>query len=484
MNRYGGQPPDLRVGVQFTTSQGRLIVLTDEGVECLRASDGSLLWRSAPAGAAPVQEALVPQDRMSVAGSRVYLWRPAAGRVCAMDFETGRLIWETEVPQPTSAPVNPNNPWQAQDLYVKLRSGLSVDQGKVLAWAQSAALLSAETGAVIWRTGTGELPSFPIGLETEEELASASTSLLAASTTLLQSVQQTFGASASPRMPGMPSTRNLPNQRWAYGDALRRMTQAQGGIAPSLLLRGDEVWGVTANGECVVSLMGLPMASWAGSGMVVGIEGRRIASDMGGSATVTTVGNPSRGIPLFPDSEGIRLKEPTNTGAAGVPWSGSGTYVVTSGSIIIGPQVSNVGADLASVFSSVLEGNRFYSTTPERLRAADVRSGAVLFDLPWPSDAVEWGKTESSRSAAAVVPPLPGMGGRGMASQYRRVYVPQGVFLQDQRGGGILCGPLAAVAEDLWIAPLQDRVVICLRGQFQKPVANTAPVNASPVSVR
>jgi hypothetical protein len=471
--RYSNQP-EIRLGIQFVVSEGRLLVLTDEGVECLRTTDGSLLWRSAPDGQSNVQEALVPQSRMAVAGSRVYFWRPIAGRVSAMDRETGRLLWETEVPQPAPPPVNPNNPWQHQDAYARLRSGLSVDQGRVLAWGQSAVLLNADTGAMLWRTGTGELPGFPLTLETQEERASVSPT--APSTTLMKSVPLT----TTMAMPGgMLTIGGMPRygatQHWAYTDTIRRLLHAQGGIAPSILLRGDEVWGFTSNGESVVTMHGLPVAGWGNTGAVVGFVGRRIVNDMGSSITVTTVGTAPILTTLFPSSR--------SPGSASPSYAAAPTIVFSSGySTYSGQQYPTGSVD--PVTSASLAGSRVYSATPEALRAADIRSGATLFDQPWPKDVIEWRKAEVSRTSAQVMPILPGMGGPVLPAQYRRTYVPQGVFLQDQRGGGILCGPLAAVSEDLWIAPLHDRAVICLRGQFQKPVATTAPVNATPVSVR
>ncbi|RBP45954.1 putative pyrroloquinoline-quinone binding quinoprotein [Roseimicrobium gellanilyticum] len=483
-NRYGGQVPELSAAIQFQAVTGRLLVLTENGVECLSAANGSVLWRSAPSGESQAQgtQSMVPQSRLVEEGGCVYYWRPATSRVSAMKLESGRLLWETELPQLPAAPVNPNNQWQNMDMYARLRSGLSVDQGRVLAWAQTAALLHAETGALIWRTGTGELPAFPVGLETEDELASALAAVGTATQTLVRSVQLTFGPGVGLAINGPHSTRSGPAQRWVYGDALRRLLQPQSGLAPTLILRGEEVWGATANNDGLVTMLGLPVAGWGGGGCVVGFEGRRVINDLGGVATVTMVGTPSNSITLFPEPD---IKPGQSLNASG----GIGTISTPSGFVIVGQQLAsaNPGAPGEPVHSSVLEGSRFYASTPDRLRAADVRSGATLFDLPWPKDAAEWVKAETSRHPTAMMPMLPGMGGQAMAPQYRRVYVPQGVFLQDQRmGGGILCGPLSAVAEDLWIAPLHDRAVICLRGQFlkQKPVATAAPVNVPPDSNR
>jgi hypothetical protein len=205
-------------------------------------------------------------------------------------------------------------------------------------------------------------------------------------------------------------------------------------------------------------------------------------NELGTGLTVTTVGSLSSSITLFPEPAGKRGPDAVLSPQGGFPITPTNPIIFGQG---LPPGV--VAGD--PVNSSVLEGSRLYASTPERLRAADIRSGATLFDLPWPKDAMEWVKAENSRTSTMTTmpPPLPGMGNPMMAPQYRRVYVPQGVFLQEQRmGGGILCGPLSAVVEDLWIAPLHDRAVICLRGQFlkQKPVATTVPVNVLPASSR
>jgi hypothetical protein len=265
-----------------------------------------------------------------------------------------------------------------------------------------------------------------------------------------------------------------PTQRWAYADTLRRLLQPQGGIAPSILLRGDEVWGFTSSGESVVTMHGLPVAGWGNTGTVVGFAGRRIVNDTGSGVNVTTVGTAPILTTLF--------HSPQNTSSAPSAYAAPAIVFSSGYSTYSGQRYPTGSAD--PVTSSSLAGSRVYWSTPEALRAADIRSGATLFDQPWPKDVTEWGKAEASRTAAQAVPVMPGMGGPVQPVQYRRTYVPQGIFLQDQRGGGILCGPLSAVSEDLWIAPLHDRAVICLRGQFQKPVATTAPVNATPVSVR
>lgn len=443
--------PEVHLAPDVASKAGRFFVLTENIIECLDAVTGEVRWRSAPDGSSVTATENSPRSRMALGPAAIYLWRPPLGRLSAIHPDSGKILWEIEVPLAgsqasgqVSSDTDPGN---------RLNSGIQVNDGKILLWGGVVALLDARDGSVLWRTGSAVPEGFPIMLQTEDEAAAA-----AASPSSIMATSQLHPGGVGSRMPGSLAI----TQRWAFTSVMRSFLLPSQGPAAYLSLHHGEIWGVTGGGEGMVTVLGIPVSSWSSGGRVVGREGRRIVTDMGGGLTVTTMGSPSEQSLLFQDSAPSAPlvlhdynRDPfaprSSTSRPHLPWD-----------------------------TSVLSGARLYAATPDSLRVADIRSGRTLFEVPWPAEVAAWMKTEAPEPAAtAGVVSTAYQGQPGHATEVRsRLFFPGGEFLQDHTGSGVLCGPMATVSEDLWIVPLNERMILCLRGQPRNPPADSARTTA------
>ena len=458
MLRNQGQP-EVRLPLEMALQGSRLCLLNNERVTCLDAATGELIWCNQLAdeeGSSPYGPA---ESRITADASHVLVWQPSVSTVSSLNPATGKLLWQSVVPSPPVPAPNPYNSWGGYDAYFKLKSGISMEGGKVLVYGQTAALLKVENGQVLWRLSTSEVPGFPIDLHRQEESGSswqggASAAIprqlvmYRGSLTLTGNNTYTTGGSYM-RRSGVSNAM----AGWGYATGLRAILQGQGYYSPYAVLDQGKVWAVSSNRPGLVSAMGLPLGQISSSGMVVGVGGGSLVSFNGSGFTGSSLGRPGQSLlitspaPASPDSQPEHGLE----------------------------------------ISGTVSGGRVYASFGQRLQSVDLRSGSRLFDVPLPPDVGAWRK-ELEKEKASALPAAPptnryGRGGMrtmmingGVPQNQRRNYLPVGVLYQNDRGGGTLCANTAVVDGSYWIIPMNERALYCLRGTS---LTTPAPATAS-----
>lgn len=448
----GSGQPDVRAPLEISVHGKRLCLLENEKVTCVDARSGALLWRNQLAEVDGSAAGPPAQSRLHQDEGHVFVWQPGVSTVSSMNPVTGKLLWQTLVPSPPVPAPNPYNSWGGYDAYIKLKSGLSVEQGRVFVFAQSAALLRADSGQVLWRLATGDVPGFPIDLQSQGDsnspLAQPPPRQLVAYSP--SRMQISGGFVSGLHISGMRGGMGVASAGWGYATGLRALLQGQGYYSPYALLHEGKVWMVNGNGTGMVSAMGLPLGQLSHSGMVVGVgEGQLVCFNGSGFGSTS------------PQRNGVQ----TSLG------------VVESAA----PAGQPARADFLP--SGSLHGSRLYASLGTRLRMSDLRSGSVLFDVPMPPEADAWAKTFVDETAPAQASTMTITSSRRVVSggfQNRRTYLPSGVLYQNERGGGTLCGPTSAVAPGVWILPVNERALVCLRGAPLGPPA--VSTNSPPLS--
>jgi len=451
---YNNGQPEIRLPLEVAATATQLCFLHQNNLECLSTANGSLLWRCPLADAEEVQPPNVKREnRVAIAGNRVIVWQADPSIVGAYDLRSGRLIWETRVPQrtkPTAA--NPYNGYYGYDSNARMRSGLSVDAGRVFVFSDTAAMLNLDSGATLWRLSGADLPGFPIDLETQEDsvpvtgampqppqtlmplrlLSSSSSGGIIINGTLRLTGYNTYPGGYPGRGTG------ATGGRWAYGNAFATLLQGSYGTAARL--HGDEIWTAVANNPGLISIMGLPQRLLQTTGTLVGFAGDLLISFDNGS---------------------VQSQSPRDRGATLTLMNFTEDDSAANSSMANRP------------LSVAIAGSRVYVYDGGRLRIAEARAGAKLFDSPVPDDLNSW-------LQALPPPPPPQVPPGYTAATWRaqnpsRTYLPQGTFVQDYRGGGTLVAPLAVVADADWIFPVAENAVACLQGRAEEPAALTPP---------
>jgi outer membrane protein assembly factor BamB/thioredoxin-like negative regulator of GroEL len=433
MRNYSGQQ-EIVMPVEMVTSPENFVYLNGSQVVCVKPTTGDLLWQSdLGSGQAPVTP-FQTQARLALAGDKVLVWQPANEQASALSLRTGKLLWQTAVPAPPMPQPNAYGGWNGYDAYAKLKSGLGVQGDRVLVYSRTAALLNLEDGAMRWRLTTGEVPGFPLDLSTAEDSGMPAivtpqrmmlTKLGSGGPLMLSGGNVYFnGRGASPG-----------TQRWAYGNPMRMGLESY--YAAHMMMREDEVWVVGGNGAASVSVMGMPLAQPAFNGTVIGFAGGSLVAQYGAMVNLVNAGAEVPVRPIFPD------------------WQPQGGM--------------NLPTDTVSV---AIDNKRVYACNGERLRAADARSGATLFDVPMPEELKDWIKSLGKTKPAVATPAMPGRYARTDVN--RRNLLPQGVLIQDDRGGGALSANLATVSGGYWIFPVSPHAVACVSGQKLEANPQTA----------
>jgi len=438
--RYNNGQPELTMPVEMVANGDRLCYLAGAEVVCVRADTGDLLWKSS-IGEPDMSQAgfFAAQSRIALSGDRVVAWNPSDSKVYALSMASGKMIWQSEVPAPHPPAANGMGGWNGNDMYSKLRSGLSVEGRQIFVFSRTAATLNADDGSVLWRLGIGEVPGFPLDLNSVEEGAAGSSMSLAMPQRL--TMVRTARRNTMRQVNADPFGRggvNFANQRWAYGNALR--AGLEGYYAAYAILHGRQVWVLNGNGSAFVSMMGLPLAQPSYSGTMVGFAGDSLVAVSGDLISAASSGNAGGRLPLFQDSDTVAA-----------------------------------GRTSPDKLAAAVSGRRLYASNDKRLRAADVRSGSVLFDVALPAGLAEWTQALEKAPAPAVVPGYTNSyGGGGNNRGSRRTYLPQGIFIQDDRGGGTFCENRAAVVGGVWIFPVAENALACVSGRTMETNVQTA----------
>ncbi|MEY4483712.1 MAG: hypothetical protein RL693_1164, partial [Verrucomicrobiota bacterium] len=346
--------PEMNLPVSLDEADHHLCYTVGDQVICVRSDTGELLWKNNIGDASsgfPVSSS--PPAKVAISGAHVVVWQSAASMVSALHLESGKLAWHTRIPTPPVSASNANSGWGGYDPYAMLKASMNVQDGMIFVAHQSAALLRLDDGAVLWRLSSGITPDFPIELSANDEDLSPGISMT--------SVSQPFIISGYPgysnnsisfqRMSGMN------NRRWTYGTSMSAALQEYN--PGYTLMQGDQIWTFGGAGTADVSMMGLPMSQLPVNGSVVGFAGDSLICRNGQSVDAVSCRKRMENRTLLPP---FKMDEPA----------------------------SKMGDDNPAV---AIKDRRLYESRDDRLRAADVRNGTVLFDVPLPEEAKAWKKT-------------------------------------------------------------------------------------------
>ncbi len=417
---YNGQA-EISMPVALVEANHRLCYAEGAQIVCLKSDSGELLWKNHLEDQdTGVPEAFAPRTELAVTRSQVVVWQPGAALVSALDLKSGKMSWQSRVPVPPVPVPNANSGWGGYDSYARLRGTLNIDGGVVFVSHRSAALLRADDGTLLWRLSTDNAPIFPIALNGADDAGGSGL----ASTTMAP-------PGIIPSYSGYPNSvtvfhqmRGMNHQRWMFGSSISAALKDFG--TGHVMMHGDQLWSFGGNGSVHVSVMGLPLSQSPFQGTIAGFAGDALIS-MNGQTVEAISWNKQRA------SRSLLTRKEADTLSTAM------------------------GDDNASV---AISARRVYAYNGNRLSAAEVRTGTVLFDVPLPEEVKTWKKTFVKDAAPMSIP------GFAMPQQNfnRRSYLPRGILIQDNQGGGILCETTSVVTGDLWIFPISRNGIVCLSG--------------------
>lgn len=419
-HHYDGQP-EISMPVALVESNHRLCYAEGDQIVCLKSDTGELLWKNhLEDPSAGVPELFAPPAELAITRSQLVVWQPGAALVSSLDLTTGKMSWQSRVPvSPVPAP-NPNTGWGGYDPYARFKATLNLHGGVAFVSHRSAALLRVDDGTLLWRLSTDNTPAFPIPLNGADENGASSLSMLQVSPPMVVS---SYSGHLNSMM-YFQQMRGGNNQRWMFGNSISAALQDY--RAGHVMMHGDQLWSFGDSGSVQVSVMGLPVSQSPFQGTIVGFAGDTLISMNAQSVDAVSWNKQGASKSLL-----IRTEPDTATTA--------------------------FGEDNAAV---AVRDRRVYEYNGSRLRAADVRTGTVLFEVPLPEEAKTWKKTFVKDAAPVSIP------GYAMPQQdfHRRNYLPRGIFIQDNQGGGVLCETTSVVTDDLWIFPVSGNGIVCLSG--------------------
>ncbi len=447
-SRYSSnQPMPLKLPPELATAEGRVVGLDGGAVVCLDANNGGLLWRSdlGAVDAPSTPEISVMKNRLVLSEGRAVVWQPTKGIVTALDLGNGKALWQTKLAvEANTTSATGRNYFDYGNPY---RASVTAGAGKVVVTSDTAAQLSLADGAILWRLTTDETPGFPIELVSQGEDSVVTTTLSGPPQVLILHGSVMLGSNYI-----LPQAMRVPSgQRWAYTTNLRGILQSGGD--GKVFVKGDQVLAVSQSGNSFVSSTGLPGPSVQRSGIALGFAGDRFITWQG----------------LDPMVMASRVTEQPRVLLAGE--SANVSRAETPGSV-------------------ALRGTRVYASDANRLRAADARSEAVLFDVPLPADSAEWRKSvmPAKPVLAPTVPNLPPMHQQGIAA--RQTWTSVGTIVNDERGNPLALRESASVVADgVWIFPVSDWAVLAVgssalqaQSHLETPVVSSpsTPIPANP----
>ncbi len=416
--RYNNGQADIKLPVALAEFDHHLCYISGDQVICVKSETGELLWKNNlsddSSSLSMAQQTL--QSRIGIMNDCVVVWQPGSSVVSALHLMSGKLSWQTKIPAPANPPYNPNNNWGGYDQYSMMKTGLSMADGTVFVSHKSAALLRIDDGTVLWRLSSESTPSFPIELNSSDEegfkgiLSNAPYQIAVIS-----------GSSVS--MARMRHMGGMSNPRWTYGNGVSAVLQ--GNYAGYALMHHDQIWAISGSGTAEISMMGLPLSQHLFNGTIAGFAGDVLIGINGQSIEAVSLNRKATGTLL--------TKRSNDADASGIEYDDT---------------------------SVAVSDTRVYQYANGRLRAADVRNGTVLFDVTLPEEAKAWKKTFVKEVAPLSIP---GFAMR-QQSNNRRSYLPKGILLQDNQGGGVILENTSVATQDFWIFPVSNSGMVCLSG--------------------
>ena len=264
--------------LEFVADDKRVFLIINGQIECRDLANGDLQWSHDSSVAST-------GDLLATGDSKLLRWQPASGTLDAFHVESGKLAWTRAI-----EPLKKQTPPQPGYGPTGIAAGVSIDAGKVLAYANGAAIVRLTDGALLWQTNADESPAFPLELRgADEELTAppATVSMMSWSAPSRQrrcpvlffsGYPSSFSTLVTRRSYAHPMTLNLGGYAGMYGGA-SGSSFLNWGSEGVRVLRGNAVWSLSNGAQPNrVSVSGLPVisdspAGNAVSGMLIGFAG-------------------------------------------------------------------------------------------------------------------------------------------------------------------------------------------------------------------
>lgn len=354
----------------------------------------------------------------------LFCWRPSTGTLDAIRASNGKLVW-TRTIEPLSNAETPqpgyNRTWVA--------AGLSVDGGKVLAYASGAAVFRAGDGAVLWQATADEAPAFPLEIRGGDD--DVSPPKLA---TAIKPWTMRPGITPRPMMPVAFSRFNAGGG--GLGLALRTS------YAHPLALNLGGWSGMYGN------MAGSTFLDWGSEGIRV-LRGDTIWS-LGTDMTADRVS--VSGMPFIEDETGRQTMYGFLLGFAGGKPVMAANSAIARGSSTLWQHTMSGDAPANQAFpAATLNGRTLLVASADGLMGRDAITGAVLFRTDLPPAAQSWAKGawEQLKSFQSVR------------------WSARGIMLYDGNNSSLVVDWRSAARDGDWIIPLGLDKLGCLRGARQ-----------------
>lgn len=401
--------------VDFAADEERVFIAAGGRIDCRRLSDGDLIWSHDGADAQST-------ELIETADDLLFRWRPDSGALDAIRASNGKLAWtrtieslsKTETPQPGY-----NRTWVA--------AGLSVDGGKVLAYASGAAVFRANDGAMLWQATAEEAPAFPLEMRGADDDVSQSKSAPV--------IKPWNAAPSLSRRPTMPFMFN----RWSAtpGGLVLRTSYTH----PLALNLGG--WsGMYGN------MAGSPFLNWGSEGIRV-LRGDSIWS-LGTDMTADRVS--VSGLPVIEEETSRQTMYGFLLGfAGGRPVMVTDSAITRGSNTLWQHTMSNDAPANQSFPAATLNGRTLLVAIADGLMGRDAITGAVLFRTKLPPAAQSWAKGawEQLKSFQSVR------------------WSARGIMLYDGNNSSLVVDWRSAARDGDWIIPLGLDKLGCLRGARQ-----------------
>lgn len=162
-----GKAPLVKRARSWTLDEKQVVLISGNSLVAFRSTDGKLLW-SAPLPfeqTKPTARSTYSRSGvlLSKDGDKVFLFHPDSGGVVAVGWQSGKLLWETELASVTNE--------EERDRIHSLNSGISSDNGLVFVYGEEASVLDGETGRSLWFFSDGVPLTFPVVLRKDRSLS-------------------------------------------------------------------------------------------------------------------------------------------------------------------------------------------------------------------------------------------------------------------------------------------------------------------------
>jgi outer membrane protein assembly factor BamB len=410
--------------LEFVADDERVFFIINGQIECRKLASGELQWShdSSPSSTG---------DLLATGHSKLLRWQPGSGTLDAFHVESGKLAWTRAI-----EPLKKQTPPQPGYGPAGIAAGVSIDAGKVLAYANGAAIVRLADGALLWQTNAEESPAFPLELRAADEELTAppatvstmswSTPVTSATLPLifLNSYPSSFNALVTRRSYAHPMTVNPGGYAGMYGGAAGS-SFLNWGSEGVRVLRGNGVWSLSNGAQPNrVSVSGLP-----------------VISD-------SPAGNPFSGMLIgFAGGWPVTVNETSVSRGAATLWQAGSTM--------------RSGAPAEQSFpAATLHGRTLLVASTDGLMARDAVGGEELFRCELPKAAQTWAK-----------------GAWDQLKSFQAVrWSARGVVFYDGQGGSLVVDWRSAAHGGDWIVPLGLDKLGCLRGVGARQTASLEAV--------